>query len=88
LSEGLSPIAETNGMHLVLFGTQNRKFGPCLAAIDGVLISEMAWRCVCYPLIAERGAHRSAAATWNRADGTSAERQSASGRPATGATAR
>jgi hypothetical protein len=34
-------IAETNRIHLLLFGMQNRKFGLYLAAIDGILISVM-----------------------------------------------
>jgi hypothetical protein len=34
-------IAETNRMHLVLFGMQNRTFGPYLAANNRILISVM-----------------------------------------------
>jgi hypothetical protein len=34
-------ITETNRMHLVLFGMQNRTFGPYLAAINRTLISVM-----------------------------------------------
>jgi hypothetical protein len=32
-------VTETNGIHLVLFGQQNRTFGPYVAAINRILIS-------------------------------------------------
>jgi hypothetical protein len=34
-------ITKTNRIHLVLFGMQNRTFGPYLAANDKILISLM-----------------------------------------------
>jgi hypothetical protein len=34
-------MTETNRIHLVLFGIQNRTFGPCLAANNRILISLM-----------------------------------------------
>jgi hypothetical protein len=36
-----APITETNGMHLVLFGMQNRTFGSYSAANNRILISVM-----------------------------------------------
>jgi hypothetical protein len=35
------PITETTRIHLVLFGMQNRTFGPYLAAIERILVSAM-----------------------------------------------
>jgi hypothetical protein len=43
IEDGLPPlIIETNRIHLVLCGVQNRTFGPSLAAIDRLLMSVMA----------------------------------------------
>jgi hypothetical protein len=39
VAPGWCLIAETNGVHLVLFGMQNGTFGPYLAANDSILIS-------------------------------------------------
>jgi hypothetical protein len=35
-------ISETNRIQLVLFGTQNRTFGPCLATINRTLLQQWA----------------------------------------------
>jgi SAM domain (Sterile alpha motif) len=40
--QGCEEQTETNRTHLVLLGMQHRTFGPCLAAIDKILISVMA----------------------------------------------
>jgi tRNA synthetases class I (E and Q), catalytic domain len=37
-------IAEANRTHFVLFGTQNATLGPCLAAVNRILISVMTGR--------------------------------------------